>query len=442
MFRFITLFAFLCTALGASILGTEATAATALEIDFDANDAVYDSSRNVIYVSTASSAGFPNGNSILTIDPSSLQIIDQKNAGSEPTELAISQDNSRVYVGINGARAFRSFTPETDVLGPLVPLFSRFGDPAVAEDFAVSPSNPTVVVVSIDEVGSTADGDLEVFDDSGSIGGANVFNPDGNSIAFTSSNKLASYNNGSTGYNLGRWDFDGVNLFLENEISGLISGFNVEIEAAGGLIYSTNGAVADPNTLTLLGAFAAAGAVESFAVDGVTFFLDDGILRVFDNATFLLCNTVDISPFGMDAIELFHAGEDRLGYVTRSGAVGVINGVALQESCFTTSAVPDVKVNGSDVLISAANGESINLTFALDAGSQAGELADWSIGIMYTGGFISAFSGQSALLDLAETSVYQGPLPPGLYYWIFAFDLNPNGVQEYTYFDWVPFTVR
>jgi hypothetical protein len=71
--------------LGFFFLWTEATAATALEIDLHANDAVYDSSRNVIYASTAISGGFPNGNSILTIDPSNLEIIAQIYAGSEPT---------------------------------------------------------------------------------------------------------------------------------------------------------------------------------------------------------------------------------------------------------------------------------------------------------------------------------------------------------------------
>lgn len=448
MFRLNTLITYVCTMLGSFGLWNEvlaeeydATAATVLEINFDANDAVYDSTRNVIYASIASSAGFPNGNSILTIDPLTLEIIDQTNAGSEPNQLAISLDNSRVYVGIDGSRAFRSFTPETGVFGPLVPLYSWFGDPSVAEDFAVSPGDPTVVVVSIDQVGSSADGDLEVFDDSGSIGVADTTFPDANTIAFSSNNKLMSYNNSSTGYDLTRWDFDGANLFIEDNINGLISGFSVEIEAEGGLIYSTNGAVVDPNTLTLLGTYAASGPVEAFASNGVTFFLDDGMLHVFDNATFLPCNTIDLSPSGINATELFHAGGDRLGYVTSNGAVGVIKGVALQESCFTTSPVPDVKVNGSDVLVSAARGESVDLSLALDAGSQGGELADMTIGVLTANGFVPVFIGQLALFDLTETSMFVGPLPPGFNVWLFGFDMNPDGVQEFTHLDWVPVTV-
>ena len=78
-----------------------------IEVSLDANDAVYDATRDVIYVSTASTAGFPNGNSILTLDPSTLAVIDQINAGSEPSQMEISLDDSRVYLGIDGARAFR-----------------------------------------------------------------------------------------------------------------------------------------------------------------------------------------------------------------------------------------------------------------------------------------------------------------------------------------------
>ena len=237
MIRLHALVAYTFVTLGPFVPATEALGVdvglgliTSLEVSFDANDAVYDSSRNVIYASIASSAGFPDGNSILTIDPSNLGIIAQTNAGSEPTEMAISADDSRVYVGIDGARAFRSFMPETGALGPLVPLFSRFGDPAVAEDLAVSPLDPTVVVVSKDEVGSSASGDLEVFDDSGPIGGPDMFFPDANSITFTDADTLMTYNNGNTGFDLARLNFDGVDLFEEDSVGDLVSGFGARMK--------------------------------------------------------------------------------------------------------------------------------------------------------------------------------------------------------------------
>lgn len=306
--------------------------ATIQQINFVANDIVYDRTRNLIYASVPSSQGFPNGNSIVSIDPATLSIVGSSLAGSEPTRMDISRNGERVFVGINGANGFRSWDPGSNVFGPIRPLLSQFGDPAIAENLAVWPGDPSVVVVSKNEVGSTADGDLEVFDDTGSIGNGNGFFNDANQIHFVDNDTLISYNDSSTGFDLIRWSFDGQNLTEEDNIGGLISGFNTQIEVADGIIYASNGKVVDPFTLTALGTFNANGPFEPAPAFGRTYFFDNRVLRVFDNPSFLELDSITFNTtISSDIRTLIAAGDGRLAYLSNNGRLGVISGVMIPE---------------------------------------------------------------------------------------------------------------
>ena len=238
--------------------------ATVLQADLEANDIVYDRFRDVIYATVGSDLGFPNGNSILTLDPNTLSVIDQVSIGSEPNQLTISNDGSRVYVGINGARSVRSFSPETGDRGDLhfIETVSPFGnpanrgDPAVAEDLIVSSFSPDRVIVSVNNTGSSASGELQLFEDGvGRVGNVLPF-ADANSLAFLDRDTLITYENRSTGFALSRFAFDGSNFTFLGSIGGLVRGFGTQIESSGGLIFGTDGTVVDPDTSFMsLGSF-------------------------------------------------------------------------------------------------------------------------------------------------------------------------------------------
>ncbi|MEL7483840.1 MAG: hypothetical protein AAFN41_05740, partial [Planctomycetota bacterium] len=261
--------------------------ATWIESDIGARGAVYDRARDLIYTTIGSSAGAPTGNSLSKVDPGSLAITQSINIGSEPRLLAISDDSSAVYVGIDGARAFRSFDPATNGVGSLVPLFTgSFNDPSVVEDIAVAPGRPDTVLIVRDQVGSSADGDLGVYRGGVEVGGTNTSFPDTNSIAFDGPDRVVAFNNSNTGFDLTSWDFDGSNLQQDGRVGSIVSGFGIEIEVAGGMVFSETGVVADASTLGGLGTFTGAGgAVEPIAELGITYFLSGGELRVYDNST-------------------------------------------------------------------------------------------------------------------------------------------------------------
>ena len=303
--------------------------ATVIQSDFEANDIVYDRFRDVIYATVGSDAGLPNGNSLLTLDPNTLSIRSQVSIGSEPEQLAISNDGSRVYVGIDGATSVLSFSPDNGAISDLLPVRDRTS-PAIAEDLLVSSFSPNRVIVSADEIGSSGSGDLQLFEDEvGLINAVSIFpNPrSANSLAFADQTTLITYNDSDTGFGLARFAFDGFNFTLEDTIGGLVRGFGTDIESSGGLIFATTGIVVDPETLTSLGTFSGSGALESNAFDQTTYFLDlGGELSIFDNATFLEIDSIELDDVRFTS-ELISLGNDRLGFVSTSGEIGVISNI-------------------------------------------------------------------------------------------------------------------
>src|SRR5690349_20326649 len=80
------------------------------------NDIVYSSLTGKIYASIPSRAG-SGGNSIATIDPATGAVISSTFVGSEPKNLALSDDGHSLYVWLDGAFAVRRFDTLTNAPG-------------------------------------------------------------------------------------------------------------------------------------------------------------------------------------------------------------------------------------------------------------------------------------------------------------------------------------
>lgn len=306
-----------------------------------ANDIAVDRTRGVLHATVPGSQGLPDGNSIVTIDPKSARIVDSAFAGSEPNRIEVSADGSQAYVGIDGARSFRSWVPGSDDFGPLVPLETRFDTSAIAEGFAIAPGRPNVVVVSQDEVGISSSGELGVFQNGASVSVGPRF-PSANEIAFTDDHTLISFNNSSTGFDLIRWDLDPTSLALSQSDSAgrLISGFSTQIEVGDGRILGTDGLVVDPTTLSALGTFMTRlsnAAVESVPEAGLTYFLGstgrfggETTLEVFDSERFILLETMGLGEF-LGPIDSLERVGSQLAFRTADGEVGILSGVVVPE---------------------------------------------------------------------------------------------------------------
>jgi hypothetical protein len=303
------------------------------------NDIVYDSTRDVLYLSVPSAAGFPYGNSIVTINPTNGAIVHTTFIGSEPNKLAISSDASRVYVGVNGADSFCWWEPATDTVSALVSFTSQFPfGPYTATDFAISPNDPHTVVVSKDDVASSAAGDLELFHDDSSLQDLHLIYG-AESICFSDTNDLIGYNSYTTGYDLWKWAFNGTNLTQTQDVGNVISGFSTRIKTSNGLIFADNGKVVAASTLSALGTFSGlpgGAAVEPMPGVKTVYFLGvsgAGYMQMvsFDRGTFLaidskiFTNIMNASIRSLVAAGKDPSGGDRLGFTQYGGMAGIIS---------------------------------------------------------------------------------------------------------------------
>jgi hypothetical protein len=304
-------------------------------ISLKGNDLVFDSFRNMLYMSVGSAVGIPYGNSIVTLDPATGRIIHSTFVGSEPDKLEISADGSRVYVGLNGANGFRWWEPATDKIGPL----AAFATKSKATDFAISPTDPRVTIVSKDDLTSTAAGDLEVFRDNVSLRDMGLIYG-AESISFTASGDLVGYNSETTGFDLWKWRFDGTNLLQIQDAMGVISGVT-RIKIVDGVIFSDNGKAVSASTLTALGTFSGvpvSSTVAPLSGTNTVYFVGGGgfasagplQLASFDRKTFLPLDSktfTNISVWAMRSV--VSTGKDasraeRLVYLDYGGNAGII----------------------------------------------------------------------------------------------------------------------
>ena len=117
---------------------------------------VYDSARNVFYASIP--AAVPNiGNRIAIIDPAAETIEFSAPVGSNPNTLAISSDNSMLYVGLDGSGEVVRFALPAMTEQGRVTLLSHFilGQ-STARHIAISPADPAIAAVAMHWSGGSA----------------------------------------------------------------------------------------------------------------------------------------------------------------------------------------------------------------------------------------------------------------------------------------------
>lgn len=304
------------------------------------NDLVFDATRGVLYLSVPSSAGLPYGNSVVTVDPASGEIVHSTFIGSEPDRLAISADGSRVYVGVDGADCFCWWEPGTDTVGPLTYFTAPFGfGPFNAADFAINPTNSHLVVVSKDDISSTAAGDLELFQDDVSLQEMNLIYG-AESIGFSDGASLIGFNNEDTGYDLWKWAFDGNRLTQTQHVMGVIAGFNVKIKIRAGLIFSDEGRVVAASNLSPLGTFSglpSSPVVEPSADMKTVYFLGGGSyfggnlqLVCFDRQNYIMLDSKTFTNALSSVVRSFYSagkdnsGNSRFAFVQANGQAGII----------------------------------------------------------------------------------------------------------------------
>ncbi len=86
-------------------------------LSLPANDIVWNAKDNLIYATVAGAAGPGVGNSLVGIDPNTGTIQKTIFVGSEPNRLAISDDGTQAFVGLDDAGSVRQVNLQTGVAG-------------------------------------------------------------------------------------------------------------------------------------------------------------------------------------------------------------------------------------------------------------------------------------------------------------------------------------
>jgi sugar lactone lactonase YvrE len=275
-------------------------------VDLPANSLVYSEATQALYASVPSTAGV-NGNTITKITPGTGEIGPSVFVGSEPNRMAISSDGQTIWTHLNGANAARRF----DVLTGTAGVQFNTGSPQPPADMEVVPGSPQSLVLS-----RGFNGGLAVFDNGVQrTNAANAFGP----IEFGAN---ASTLYGSSGGALTKFLVDANGVTQSSVISGFWDGGN-EFRFSDGLLFSSRGVVADPQSGDWKGTFQGTGFFSVMAVDGPnkrTFFAfrngTNVIIFAFDSNTFNPVGAVVLPEIGGEPVSLTRWGTNGLAFTT------------------------------------------------------------------------------------------------------------------------------
>src|ERR1051326_620959 len=278
-------------------------------IPLTANDVVYSPTTKLLYASLPSTVG-AGGNSIKTIDPATGAITLSVIIGSEPNRLAIADDGTTLYAGLDGAYSVRKFDASTQTAGTQFSLGSDSSGGGLLRvaDFAITPGNTNAVAIGRRNTNFSGMS-VAVFD-SGVQRPTTTssFSGPGEFLAFSASaTKLysTSSNGISTGLATMKIDANGVSI---TSTSSLAQSSRIKFD--NGVVYAGNGQVIDPDTNngTLKGTFGVTGnnvSTSAFVTDssvGRAYYLMNDFsnssiktIRVFDINTFVLIGTITVT---------------------------------------------------------------------------------------------------------------------------------------------------
>jgi len=261
------------------------------------NDLEWDAAGGRIWASVPGSGG-AHANSVVAIDPQSGALGPSVFVGSEPNELAVSADGSKLYVGLDGAGA----VARVDLSALSVDLrFSLEADAAgealVAGDLEVQPGSPnTLAVVRRDEAGRVHS--VAIYDGSTRRAQTTSSSVRTSRIEFGADpSELFAFNRETAAFDFIRLHVDPSGVTLLASTPSLLVGSNADIAFEGGWLFASSGRAVDVATATLSGIYSGLALSRGVFSNGATeevSFLGDGAILIFDRTKFFGIGTVPV----------------------------------------------------------------------------------------------------------------------------------------------------
>jgi hypothetical protein len=264
-----------------------AATATNILLPLLARDIAFEPTAQRLYASVVGTSP-EHANSVVEIDPAAGTITRSAFVGSEPGNLALSDDGRFLYVGLNGANSVRRVE-----LPGLTPTLQWGLSPSqVAGDMHVAPGLPGTVAVSRQVPGSSPPlAGVTIYDDGAPRPTSSPGHTGGNRIEFLESpSVLYGFNNAHTGFEFFTIGVDAAGARHLIATGGLISGFYTNIVGAAGRIYGTDGSIVDAERRVRIGTFGQGGSIAIDTELGRAYILNNLIgasqLSVYDLNTF------------------------------------------------------------------------------------------------------------------------------------------------------------
>ena len=297
------------------------------------NDIAYSSTTGLFYASVPSAAGI-TGNSIQAINPETGALGSSVFIGSEPTKLAMSDDNQTLYVGLEGAASARKLNVVSQTATPQfsLALNNTIVGPVFPNDLAAVPGNPNSVAVSRSNRFSSPNTDGIAIYDNG-VPRPNVANINTFFVAYSNTQDKLFSVGFSGGFDRLTADASGVQ-FQSNV--AMINGGDIRFD--NGLVYASRGGVADPNTGFMKGSFTGLdffgdSIMTTDVPNGRAYFLATSgssttcVLRAYDLNTFIPLGSVS---FQIPSSSLPGSLNSPVSTLTRWGT----NGLAFRNGSF------------------------------------------------------------------------------------------------------------
>ncbi len=351
------------------------------------NDLVWNSHDGLLYATIAGSGGPGLGNSLVGIDPTTGTVQRTIFVGSEPNRLAISDDGTQAFVGLDGAGAVRQVNLTTGTAGVQWTLSAGAqtysSPPYKASSLAAVPGEPSSVAVY------STSGVVQIFDSgvaraNSSTGLNTYFGNNSGGLTFGSSAStlyLSAYTTSNYAYVL-TVDSTGITGYKQLATSG--GGQTVQYDNSR--LYFPNGIVADASTGATVGQFSvtqsysttpvqAQGPVVSESALNRAWVLPDNYgslsqVVAYDETTFNPVTSIAVTGLGMVSTaignnnvpaDLVRWGQNGLAFHT-GGQLYLLHGAIVKD---TSSSPADVQVT-AQAPATVTTGTAFNITLQVN----------------------------------------------------------------------------
>ena len=367
---------------------TSSAQAFSTYLPISVNQIAYSPTYGLLFVSVPGAAGSPLGNSLVSIDPVSGAVdIVVRNVGSEPNALAISDDGTALYVGLDGAGAVLQVNLNSlhgRVFGTAGRQFSLGGEsglnspPSTAVALAVLPGQPNSVAVA-DSTGVVTIYDSGVGRPQNSIHSFGTpTGPIGTSICFGPTvSTLYALNGSNQGTFALSIDVSGISSATQLSAQGA---YAQSLQYDNGHLYLSDGTVLDASTGATVGHFesggaAAIGPVVSDSSIRTAWILPNPLLTApsqvlgFNETTFDPAGLIDFSGFEVGSLVPFIPTPFS---ILRWGPNGLAFASSSQVYSLQSSIVQDLSSSPGDVSVaitapaSATTGSNLTYTITIN----------------------------------------------------------------------------